>query len=126
MPVDTQQVVQEAEKLAALIAQHPAVDRYKAAQKAVTDDPEASRLMATFEQQYEALSRQQMQGMEITEAQQQQLERLQAQIVSHIKIKNLNLAQVDFVDLLRRVSQKIHAPLGGVEGGGGQRLAGTR
>jgi len=128
MPVDTQQIVQEAEKLATLIAQHPAVERYKAAQKAVTDDPEAGRLMTAFEQAYETLSRQQMQGMEITEAQQQQLERMQAQVVSHLKIKNLNLAQVDFVDLLRKVSQKIHAPLqdASTAGASGPRLTAGR
>ena len=41
----------------------------------------------------------------------QQLEVLQSKIVSHIKVKNLNMAQVEFMDLLRRVTQTIQRPL---------------
>src|ERR1700722_7986052 len=105
MPVDTQQILQEAEKLGQLLKDHPAVERYKAAQKAVTDDPEAGRLLAEFDRQLETLGRQEQSGRPVTDAQRMQLESLQSRIVSHIKIKNLNLAQVDFVDLLRKVSQ---------------------
>ncbi len=49
--------------------------------------------------------------MPVTDAQRQQLESLQSRIVSHIKVKNLNLAQVDFVDLLRKINQLIQKPL---------------
>ena len=111
MPTDTQQIMDAAEKLSQMVADHPAVARYKSAQKAVTDDPEAGRLLADFDRQIESLSRQEQTGMPITDAQRQQLETLQSRIVSHIKIKNLNLAQVDFVDLLRKINQTIQRPL---------------
>ena len=39
MAVDTQQIMDEAEKLGQLVAQHPAVERYKQAQKAVKEPP---------------------------------------------------------------------------------------
>jgi cell fate (sporulation/competence/biofilm development) regulator YlbF (YheA/YmcA/DUF963 family) len=105
MPVDTQQILQEAEKLGQMLKEHPAVQRFKAAQKAVTEDPEATRLLGEFDKQLEALGRQEQQGRPVTDAQRMQLESLQSKIVSHIKIKNLNLAQVEFVDLLRKISQ---------------------
>ena len=111
MPVDTQQIMDEAAKLGELVAQHPAVARYKDARKAVEQDPEASRLMSEFYRQMEALERQAQSGREITDAQQQQLEALQNRIVSHLKIKAMNMAQVDFVDLLRRITQTIQRPL---------------
>src|SRR5688500_18337347 len=107
MPVETQQIMEEAEKLGRLAAQHPAVARYKQAQKAMADDAEASRLMAEFERHYETLARQEQAGMHVTDAQRMQLEALQSRIVSNIKIKALNVAQVDFVDLLRKISQAI-------------------
>ena len=44
MPVDTQQIMDEASKLGDLVAQHPAVSRYKDARKAVEQDAEANRL----------------------------------------------------------------------------------
>jgi cell fate (sporulation/competence/biofilm development) regulator YlbF (YheA/YmcA/DUF963 family) len=124
MPVDTDQIMQEAEKLGQLVAQHPAVARYKQAQKAVAEDPEAGRLLADFDRQLETLGRQEQSGMPVTDAQRMQLESLQGRIISHIKIKALNMAQVEFVDLLRKVTQTIQKPLadqppGGAGGGAG-------
>jgi cell fate (sporulation/competence/biofilm development) regulator YlbF (YheA/YmcA/DUF963 family) len=111
MPVDTQQIMTEAEKLGQLVAQHPAVAKYKQAQKSVSDDADATRLLADFDRQLETLSRQEQSGLPVTDAQRQQLESLQSKIVSHIKVKNLNMAQVEFIDLLRRVTQTIQRPL---------------
>jgi len=117
MPVDQQEIVQAAEKLGQLVAQHPAVEKYKQAQKAVADDPEASRLLADFDKQIEALARQEQSGMHVTDAQRSALESLQSKIVSHLKVKALNLAQVDFMDLLRKVSQTWQKPLAEQTGG---------
>src|SRR5688572_20036008 len=107
MAVDTQHIMEEAEKLGRIVAQHPAVARYKSAQKAVADDPEAGRLLADMDRQIEALSRQEQAGLPITDAQRAALEASQNRVVSHLKIKNWNLAQVEFVDLLRKISQTI-------------------
>ena len=41
-----------------------------------------------------------------------QLESLQSKIVSHIKIKNLNLANMEFTDLLRKVGEAYKRPVG--------------
>src|SRR5438067_4324332 len=87
MAVDTQQILDEAEKLGQLVAQHPAVERYKQAQKAVADDPEASRLMSDFERAYAKLAQQAEAGLPVTDAQRDQLEAIQGRIVSHIKVK---------------------------------------
>jgi cell fate (sporulation/competence/biofilm development) regulator YlbF (YheA/YmcA/DUF963 family) len=117
MPVDTQQILDAAEKLGQILKDHPAVERFKAAQKSVSDDPEAGRLLADFERQLETLGRQEQSGRPVTDAQRLQLESLQSKIVSHIKIKNLNLAQVEFVDLLRKINQTYQRPLADVAPG---------
>ena len=133
MAADTQQLMDEATKLGDLVAQHPAVTRYKDARRAVEQDAEAGRMLAEFDRQIEALTRQQQTGMGVTDAQQQQLEALQSRIVSHLKIKALNLAQVEFVDLLRKITQTIQKPSNLSEGAsaaggapGGPRLTGMR
>jgi cell fate (sporulation/competence/biofilm development) regulator YlbF (YheA/YmcA/DUF963 family) len=113
MAVDTQQIMDEAEKLGQLVAQHPAVERYNQAQKSVADDTEASRMMADFERTLAKLDQQAQAGLPVTDAQRDQIEALQSKIVSHIKVKALNLAQVDFIDLLRKVTQTIQKPLAG-------------
>jgi len=111
MPVDTQQIMEAAQSLGKLLAQHPAVEKYKQAQKAVADDPEAGRLLTEFDRQIDTLQRLEQSGAIVTDAQRMQLEALQSRLVSHIKIKALNMAQVDFVDLLRKVSQTYQRPL---------------
>ena len=111
MPVDTQQILAEADKLGQLVAQHPAVAKFKSAQQAVSQDVEASRLMRDFERALETLARNEQTGLPATDAQRSQLESLQSQIMSHIKVKALNLAQVEFVDLLRRINQTIQSKL---------------
>lgn len=125
MPVDTQQIMDEAGKLGDLAAQHPAVARYKEARKAVEQDAEANRLLAEFDRQIDSLARQQQSGLPVTDAQQQSLEALQSRLVSHLKIKALNMAQVEFIDLLRRITQTIQSRLSLQEGGGAQQPGGT-
>lgn len=105
MATPEQEILDLATKLGDLVSQHPAVAKYKDAQKSVSADPDAGRLLADFDRQLDTLSRQEASGMGITDAQRRSLETLQSQIMSHIKIKNLNMAQVDFVDLLRKVNQ---------------------
>jgi cell fate (sporulation/competence/biofilm development) regulator YlbF (YheA/YmcA/DUF963 family) len=124
MATETQQILDEAEKLSKLVADHPSLAKYKAAQKAVSEDADASRLLADFDRQIETLARQEQSGMPITDAQRHQLEALQSKIISHIKIKNLNLAQVEFIDLLRRINQTIQRPLADASGSaaGGPRM----
>jgi cell fate (sporulation/competence/biofilm development) regulator YlbF (YheA/YmcA/DUF963 family) len=127
MAVDTQQIMDEAEKLGHLVAQHPAVERYKQAQKAVAEDSEASRLLADFERTLGKLDQQAQAGLPVTDAQRDQLEAMQSKIVSHIKVKALNMAQVEFVDLLRRITQTIQKPLSDTPGAApaGPKMAGA-
>jgi cell fate (sporulation/competence/biofilm development) regulator YlbF (YheA/YmcA/DUF963 family) len=121
MPTDTQTILDAAEKIGEMLKDHPAVVKYKAAQKSVSEDADASRLLREFDRQLENLARQEQSGLPVTDAQQTQIQSLQNQIISHIKIKALNLAQVEFVDLLRKISQTyqrqlVDAPQGGAPG----------
>ena|SRR5687768_14541566 len=104
---DTQEILNAAEKVGQMVAKHPAVERYKQAQQSLSQDPDAGRLMNEFNRQIMTLSRQEEAGMPVTDAQRHQLEALQAQLASHLKVKALNLAQVEFIDLLRKVSDSI-------------------
>jgi len=111
MAVDNKEIFDLAEKIGQLLKDHPTVQRFRSAQKALTDDPEASRMLAEFERQLEALARQEQTGRPVTDAQRLALEGLQSRIVSHLKVKNMNLAQLEFIDLLRKISQTYQRPL---------------
>jgi cell fate (sporulation/competence/biofilm development) regulator YlbF (YheA/YmcA/DUF963 family) len=67
--------------------------------------------MGNFNRMLEALARQEQQGMSVSDAQRHQLQTLQDQIVSHIKIKSLNMAEMEFYDLLRKISQAYQRPV---------------
>jgi cell fate (sporulation/competence/biofilm development) regulator YlbF (YheA/YmcA/DUF963 family) len=119
MPTDTQSILDAAEKIGELVKDHPAFERYRSAAKTVSEDPEAGRLVADFNRQLETLLRQEQSGMPVSDAQHAQLESLQTRIASHIKMKALHMAQTDFYDLMRKITQTIQKPLAEVAGGGG-------
>ncbi len=112
MAVELDEILKEADKLGQKVAQLPAVAKYKAAQKALESDADAKRLLTEFQQAFETLMRQEQSGMPVSPQQQRQLESLQMKMSSHLKIKAYNIAQVDFVDLLRKVGQTFRKPLG--------------
>lgn len=105
------EIFQLADKIGQLLKDHPTVTKYKQAQEALQKDPDAARLMGDFNRMLEALARQEQQGMSVSDAQRHSLQTLQDQIVSHIKIKALNLAEMEFYDLLRKVSQAYQRPI---------------
>lgn len=126
MAVDTQSILADADKLGQQVAQHPAVAKYRAAQKAVSEDPDASRLLRDFDRLLETLGRQEQSGMPVTDAQRGQLESLQSQIMTHIKVKAMTMAQLEFVDLLRKVNQAIQGKLVDLQPQGARAGAGAR
>ena len=119
MPADTQQILDAAEKLGALLADHPAVEKYKQAQKALSDDPDASRLLADFNKVIQQVSHNEQAGLPPTEQQRQQMEALQTQIASHLKFKSYSMAEYELTDIMRRVSQTWQRPLAGTATDGG-------
>ena len=107
MAVEMNQITELAEKLGQLVGQHPAVEKYRQAQKSLADDADANRLVSTFNRQLMQLSQQEESGMPVTEAQRMQLEGIQSQLASHLKVKAMNLAQVEFVNIMRQISDMI-------------------
>lgn len=114
------EILDAANKLGEMVAKHPAVQKYKDAQKAVSADPEAGRLLGDFEKELVSLSRQEQSGLPVTEAQQQKLQAIQSRIVSNLRIKALNLAEVEFYDLLRKVNQAVLRQVSPPPSGGSQ------
>jgi cell fate (sporulation/competence/biofilm development) regulator YlbF (YheA/YmcA/DUF963 family) len=123
-----QEILDAARRLGDLVAQHPAIAKYRDAQRAVSQDADASHLLGEFDRQLETLARQEASGMPVTDAQRRTLESLQAQIASQLKVKALSIAQVDYMDLLRKVSQAWQRPIaeaGGVPTGAGAGAGGA-
>lgn len=120
-----QDLLDAAAKLGDMIAAHSSVNKYKEAQKAVSTDPEAGRLLGEYEKEMMTLVRQEQQGIPVSDAQQQKLVALQGRIASNIRIKALNIAEMDFYDMLRKVNQTMLRQVNGVAGGAASGGAGA-
>ena len=70
-----------------------------------------SSLMGDFGKQIETLARQEQSGVPMSDAQRMTLESIQTRLASNLKVKALNMAEVEFTDLLRKVSQAWQKPL---------------
>ena len=112
---DTQQILDSAEKLGKLIAEHPAIKKYTEAAQAVAADSEASRLFQDFDREVMTLSQQEQAGQPISAAQRQKLQSLQSTIASNLKVKSFSIAQVEMTELLRKVSQAWQRPVAEVQ-----------
>ena len=117
MPADTQTIVDAAEKLGKLITEHPVLQKYADAQKAVASDPETSRLFQQFDAEVAKLSQLEQAGQQMTEAQQMRLQQMQQVIASNLKVKAFTIAQVELTDLLRKVSQAWQKPVAEAQAG---------
>ena len=111
MPTDTPAIVEAAEKLGKLITEHPALQRYADAQKAVASDPETSRLFQQFDAEVASMSQQEQAGQALTAAQKQRLQSLQQVIAGNLKVKAFSIAQMEMTELLRKVSQAWQKPI---------------
>lgn len=125
MPADVNEILAAADNLGKLVSQHPAVEKYKSAQKSLSEDTDASNLMREMERVIETLSRQEQSGIPVTDAQRLQLESVQTRLASNLKVKNMHLAQMEFVDLLRKVSQAWQKHLADGAAAPGMKLAGA-
>lgn len=113
-----QEIMETARKLGELVAKHPAIRRYAESQEALTKDTDATRMLGEFERRAAVLMRNEQMGQVVGEAERRELEAIQQQIASNIRVKAYSIAQTDMTDLLRKVSQAWQRPVAEAQGGG--------
>jgi cell fate (sporulation/competence/biofilm development) regulator YlbF (YheA/YmcA/DUF963 family) len=119
-PQDLQnQITETARKLGELVAKHPAIRKYAEAQEALSKDSDATRLLGDFERRAAVLMRNEQMGQVVGDTERRELEALQQQIASNLRVKAFSIAQTDMTDLLRRVSQTWQRPVAEAQGAGG-------
>ena len=116
MPATEQEIMDAAKSLGDLVADHPAVEKLAEAQQALAADPTSSRLLQSFDQKLQVVARNQQMGQPVTEADRQELEQLQNQLAGDLKVESFNAAQVEFTDMLRKVSEAWQKPIAAKQG----------
>jgi cell fate (sporulation/competence/biofilm development) regulator YlbF (YheA/YmcA/DUF963 family) len=117
---DTNQVMEAATKLGGLIGTHPSVQSYRELTRQMDLDISARTLLGQFEQMMENLAQKEASGMPIEVADKRNVEQLQQSIAIHPLLKKLMAAQVEYMDLMRKVQETINeglskAPSAGAE-----------
>ncbi|BAM03585.1 YlbF family regulator [Phycisphaera mikurensis] len=121
---DKQAILDAATEVGKLLKGSDAVERLNAAAKAFRDDVTAQRTVVDFNRFLQTLAQKESQGQPIEVEDKRKLTELQDKVASDPQLRNMQKAQMDYVDLLRAVDQAIQAQTGvddataGAGGGG--------
>jgi cell fate (sporulation/competence/biofilm development) regulator YlbF (YheA/YmcA/DUF963 family) len=109
-----------ADKLGKSIAESDAGRKYRQARQQMQSDAEAHELMQQFQQHVEKLQRSEQAGQPIEVEDKNTLEELQGKLAANPKVKTFTEAQMDYMDLIRQVSQRIQDPMNAADAEEGQ------
>ena len=121
----TDQILQKARELGELIAEHDASKKLADVLSQLEKDQDAQRALNDYNRHLQTLAEKQQEGKPIEVADKQQLETLQKQVVTNPILSRFQMAQMDYVDLMRKVDEAMggQTPTGtgpaGAMGGGG-------
>ena len=110
---DTQEVLNAAAGLGALVATHPAVNAYKETIRQLDLDVGAKSLLQQYEQLIEVLSAKEAQMQPIEVAEKKQFEMLQQSIMMNPTLKKFATVQGEYMDVMRKVQEAINAGMTG-------------
>jgi len=108
-------IVELAQKLGAAIAQSPQAAKLRVARKALEAQPEARKLMEDFRQQSMKIAQLEQEQKPVEVEDKRKLQEMNDKLVSHQVFKDYTAAQVDYVDLMRKVNSSIGKALAEVE-----------
>ena len=109
-------IIEQAEKLGKAIAESPAAVKLRAARKDVNGNAELSQLLRDYQTQSEKLARLEQDNKPVEVDDKHKLKELEEQLLSSEQFKKLTAAQVDYVDLMRKVNSALRQQLNEVEG----------
>jgi len=101
----TDELLKDARALGEKIATHDAAKKFEEAVKALRDDADAQRLLNDHNRAIMAVAEKEQKGEPVEVEDKRKLEDLQKKVVSNRTLRQLQMAQMDYVDLMRQVDQ---------------------
>ena len=108
----TDEIVAAAEKVGSLLAEHDAVKSLNAASKAFRDDVSSQRAILDFNRLLQTLAQKEASGQPIEVSDKQQLRELQDAVIMNPQLQRLQMAQMDYVDLQRKIDDAVKSKAG--------------
>jgi len=110
----TQDILDAAKSLGKLISTHPAAKRMDDLMKKLQSDREAQRALTDFNRHMQTLSQKEQMGQPIEVEDKRKMDQFQAAVAANLVLRELQMAQMDYLDLMRQVDDLV----GGAEGEG--------
>jgi len=104
---DTEKVLAAARDLGKLIAETELSKRFEKAVESLKSDTDAQRALADLNRHTTVVMQKQATGQPIEVADKQKLEQLRGAVSTNLTLGNFQMAQMDFLDLMRKVDDAI-------------------
>ena len=104
---DEQAILDAADTLGKLVGDHPATQKLEGLLKQLDADTDAQRLMNDLNRHNQALAEKQAKGEPIEVDDKRKLQELQQNVAMSAILRDLQMAQMDYVDLMRKVDERI-------------------
>jgi cell fate (sporulation/competence/biofilm development) regulator YlbF (YheA/YmcA/DUF963 family) len=111
----TQEILDKATELGKKIAGHDSARKLEDAMSKLHDDLDAQRLLSDYQRHLQTLGEKEARQQPIEVEDKHKLEDLQGKVIRNTVLRDLQMAQMDYLDLMRRVDE---AMTGHIEDGG--------
>lgn len=103
----TQEILDNAHKLGEMIATHETAKKFQHIVERLQSDIEAQRVMTDYQRIMQKLGEKEAQGRPIEPEEKRQLEKCQTAVARNLLLQQLQMAQMDYLDLMRQVDEAI-------------------
>jgi cell fate (sporulation/competence/biofilm development) regulator YlbF (YheA/YmcA/DUF963 family) len=101
----TQEIVKAAQDLGKLIATHDAAKHFEQAMHTLEQDVEAQRALSDLNRLSEKIAQKEAQGQPIEVAEKRQMDQLRSKVIANAVLQQVQMAQMDYLDLMRKVDE---------------------
>lgn len=108
-------IVEMAEKLGKAIAESPAAAKLRECRKALDQQPDVLATLKAYQEQSEKVGRLEEEKKPIEVEDKHRLQELHDKLVAGDVFKQFTAAQVDYVDLMRKVNMVLRKHLSGID-----------
>jgi cell fate (sporulation/competence/biofilm development) regulator YlbF (YheA/YmcA/DUF963 family) len=109
------QIIDLASQLGKTIAQSPQAARLHAARAAMSKRPDLEQLLKDYRGQADKIAALEQDNKPIEVDDKQRLAALEGKLLAAEEFKQFTIAQMEYVDLMRKVNQELRRQLAGVE-----------
>jgi len=102
------QIMKSAQELGKLLGDHPKVARLEGAIEKLKGDTEAQRALNDFNRHLQTVAEKEMAGQPIEVSDKHRLQELQNEVVHNLVLREFQLAQMDYVDLVRAIDETMY------------------